>query len=54
MKTKLRSAILPATLLLAVSTQVSAFTKTDELLNAIETENVSLVDSLVRYGVDPN
>lgn len=50
MKTK----ILAAALFFAISTHTSAFTKADQLLNAIETQNVSLVDSLVRYGVDPN
>lgn len=51
MKTK----ILLSALIFAVSTQASASpSKTDELLAAIETQNISLVDSLVRYGIDPN
>lgn len=50
MKTK----ILVAALMVALSSSASAFTKADELLNAIETQNVSKVNSLVRYGIDPN
>jgi len=46
--------LLTATLLLALSTNSSAYTKADELLNAIESKNVTQVDSLIRYGVDPN
>ncbi len=50
MKTKL----LLATLIVVLNTHTFAFTKADELLNAIQTQNEDLVDSLVRSGVDPN
>ena len=55
MKTKL----LVSGLILTISTQVfaspvSTQDKADQLLTAIETDNVFLVDSLVRYGIDPN
>ncbi len=46
--------LLTAALVFAFNTQVSANNKADDLLNAIENQNISQVDSLVRYGVDPN
>lgn len=47
--------LLTAALIFAFTTQASASTNNaDQLLNAIEDQNISLVDSLVRYGIDPN
>ena len=51
MKTK----ILLSALIFAVNSCVLASpSKSDQLLNAIEADNITLVDSLVRYGIDPN
>lgn len=51
MKTK----ILLSAIIFAMTSQVSAApSETDQLLTAIETQNISLVDSMLRYGIDPN
>ncbi len=50
MKTK----IVVASAVLALHTHAFGFDKSDELLKAIETDNVILVNRLVRYGADPN
>lgn len=46
--------LLTAALIFALNSQASANSKADDLLNAIENQNVAQVDSLVRYGIDPN
>lgn len=46
--------LIAAALIYILNTPSFAFTKADELLNAIQTQNSALVESLVRNGVDPN
>lgn len=46
--------LLTAALILAINSQTSFANTSDDLLNAIENQNVSQIDSLVRYGIDPN
>ena len=43
-----------AAFVFALNAFTPSFAQADELLNAIEDQNLSLVDSLVRYGIDPN
>lgn len=50
MKTKL----LTAAFILGMNTHASFANTSDDLLNAIENQNVSQINSLVRYGIDPN
>ena len=51
---KVNTKILSVAFILALNTSSFASAQSDELLDAIETKNISLVESLVRYGVDPN
>jgi len=50
MKTKL----LIAALCCSLYTNVSAYTKVDQLFNAITSQNISMVQALVSGGIDPN
>ncbi len=43
-----------AAFIFALNALTPSFAQADELLNAIEDQNITLVDSLVRYGLDPN
>lgn len=46
--------LLASAFILALSTNSFASSQSEELLEAIETQNITLVESLVRYGIDPN
>ena len=46
--------LITAAFVLALNSQTLAADSAEKLLNAIEAQNVTQIDSLVRYGVDPN